>query len=114
MKTNWKNKLKAVIARTATTEKSEVCLKTELTKGDKTSSDVVLSPFVTIEFTDISKNQSFQSTTEGNKLFNVSLEVERKSNAPINERCWNYPCQTPLHGATVCPNCEQDQNKIPF
>lgn len=43
MKTNWKNKLKAALEKD---EFLEVSTKTQLTKTDKTTSDGVLSVFV--------------------------------------------------------------------
>ncbi len=46
----WKNKLKAVLAKQAKTEKTEICLEKALTKADKTSSNVVSSAFVSSEF----------------------------------------------------------------
>ena len=46
----WKNKLKAVLAKQAKTEKTEICLEKTLTKADKTSLDLVSSAFVSSEF----------------------------------------------------------------
>ena len=60
MKTDWKNKLKAVLAETATAKKSEIYLKTELTKTDKTPIQEVSSVFVSDELADISEKQIFQ------------------------------------------------------
>jgi len=46
----WKNKLKAVLAKQAKTEKTEICLEKTLTKADKTSLESVSSVFVSSEF----------------------------------------------------------------
>lgn len=51
----------------------------------------------------------------GIKLFDLSLETEQKADEPLKiERCWNYPCRALLHGVDICPNCDQDQNDLPF
>ena len=52
MKTNWKNKLKAVLGKD---DFSEVSTKTQLTKTDKTKSVVVSSAFVSGQLRDTSE-----------------------------------------------------------
>jgi hypothetical protein len=55
----------------------------------------------------------------GIKLFDLSLENEQETNGKTSdainiERCWVHTCRALLHGADICPSCEQDQNAIPF
>ncbi len=42
----WKNRLKTILAESAQTKKTEICLEKALTKADKTQFEVVSSVFV--------------------------------------------------------------------
>jgi hypothetical protein len=56
--------------------------------------------------------------TSNGELFDFSIKEPHKkeqlADLPIEERCWVHTCRALLHRADICPNCEQDQNDLPF
>ncbi len=91
----WKNKLKAVLAKQAKTQKTEMCLEKTLTKADKTSLYLVSSVFVSGQLRHISENS---------ELSDDIMEQNRVANTKEFYNCPNCVAQIPMV-EDVCPTC---------
>jgi hypothetical protein len=68
-----------------------------------------------IENGHLRENENTERAFVSNQLFETELRTDTDNSSDfVQEKCWQPNCRTLLHGATICPNCNTNQDAIPF